>query len=302
MKNIIIDSDFGVDDTICIEYLIAQHLKGNINIIGFSSVCGNIKAFNSYKTGKLLLKNIFKTDIPIFYSKISSKNDIRCSYFYGEDGHYMYMKDNMDYKNIEPSETSSTDFLLKSLNNVDNVTIIAIGPLTNLSNCELRCPGILNKAKQILIMGGAINVPGNITSESEYNFYIDPKSIKRVLKYKNTILFPLDITLKIKYPIKKLNNKFSKCINNKFYKNIIENMYKQELEHNEIHLNSDYVIIHDLVTAIYLFNPNIFTIKKYKVDIDDNDGNIFIDNAFELNVANNVSNSMLLVEYFNKMN
>ena len=58
-------------------------------------------------------------------------------------------------KTYNVPKMSSEDFLIKSLSTDPKTTVVAIGPLTNLHLADLRSPGILNLAKQILIMGGA---------------------------------------------------------------------------------------------------------------------------------------------------
>ena len=297
--NVIIDSDFGVDDTFCIEYMLNLHNSQKCNILGITTVCGNIKAKNAYLSGKYIFKNIFKSDIDVFYSPESSQNDNRCNYFYGEDGHYDIIKNNTDYNLYNYDKISSVQFMLNKLNNCNNITIIAIGPLTNLSECERIQPGILSKAKQILIMGGAVNVPGNITKKAEYNFYIDPNAIIPVIKNNNVVIFPLDITLNVKYSYDQLVKKFS---NSNFYKYIINGMYKQEILTNEIPENSNYVIIHDPITALYFENPGKFLVNKDVVNIDKTDGNIFISkHGYDVSIAYKLADNNLVHNFTNKI-
>ena len=58
---------------------------------------------------------------------------------------------------------------------------MAIGPLTNLARLERRRPGSLARAKSLVIMGGAVDSPGNITPHAEFNFYCDPLAAHEVL-------------------------------------------------------------------------------------------------------------------------
>ena len=76
-----------------------------------------------------------------------------------------------------------------------NLTILAIGPLTNLAQILMRRPYLGTRIKQIVIMGGNINVPGNATKAAEFNFWFDPEAAQIVLNSSipRKILFPLDI-------------------------------------------------------------------------------------------------------------
>lgn len=275
--SVIIDSDFGVDDTFCIHHMMELHNLQITNIIGITTVCGNIKAKNAYTSGKYIVKQIFESDIPVFYSPHSRANDERCNYFYGEDGHYGLIQQNCDYAaHVDSSNLeTSVEFLLKSLNTIPDLTIIAIGPLTNLAFCEIVQPGVLAKAKQILIMGGAVKTPGNITKDAEYNFYIDPASVLSVIKNSNVVLFPLDITLTVKWQVAQLKDQLRTHPKWDFYKYVIDGMYKQEVDTGEIADDSDYVIIHDPITALYYKDSSAFRVENEQVNVSA-DGNIFI--------------------------
>ena len=85
----------------------------------------------------------------------------------------------------EPSQKikgDAVDFLVQTLSDQPGeITIIAVGPLTNLALAEQRQPGILQKAKQVIVMGGAIAETGNSTPVAEFNFYADPHAAQIVV-------------------------------------------------------------------------------------------------------------------------
>jgi inosine-uridine nucleoside N-ribohydrolase len=61
------------------------------------------------------------------------------------------------------------------------VTLVALGPLTNLARLERRYPGVLHQLASLVVMGGAVNTPGNVTPQAEFNFYSDPVAAREVL-------------------------------------------------------------------------------------------------------------------------
>jgi pyrimidine-specific ribonucleoside hydrolase len=83
------------------------------------------------------------------------------------------------------------------------VTILAIGPLTNLAEAIKRSPDIKKNIQMIYVMGGAINVPGNLNitefttqnMTAEWNIYLDPYAASIVFSAKIPVsLIPLDVT------------------------------------------------------------------------------------------------------------
>jgi purine nucleosidase len=75
------------------------------------------------------------------------------------------------------------------------LTLIALGPLTNLALALEREPGLLARPGRVVVMAGAVDVPGNVTPEAEFNVHVDPEAAARVLAAARTIdLVPLDAT------------------------------------------------------------------------------------------------------------
>jgi inosine-uridine nucleoside N-ribohydrolase len=300
-KKVIIDTDSGSDDTFCIGNMIYLHKHNSCNILGITTGCGNIPAYNSFQTASKVVNKLFNvSNISVYSSPSSSILDEKCSLFYGDDGHYGKLN-NICNKIYESSGTSD-EFLFKCLNEVDDLTIIAIGPLTNLDLCEKKQPGILKKAKEIIIMGGAVKVAGNITVNSEYNFWINPESTKNVLKYDNIVIFPLDITHKLKFCIPNMLDKLKGHKHQKFYEEIISKIFNQNINYNEVSPYDKKIIIHDVLTALYFEDNDLFDIKKEKIVIDEKDGSINLDdNGYEIKVVYECKNYNKAQEMILKM-
>ncbi|OLL28778.1 nucleoside hydrolase [Burkholderia sp. SRS-W-2-2016] len=91
---------------------------------------------------------------------------------------------------------SAVDFIVDSVKRYPGeVTILAIGPLTNIALATREHPEIVPLIKQIIYMGGAIEVPGNTTPTAEFNWWFDPEAAKTVLRLpiRQTVI-PLDVT------------------------------------------------------------------------------------------------------------
>jgi inosine-uridine nucleoside N-ribohydrolase len=75
------------------------------------------------------------------------------------------------------------------------LTVLALGPMTNIALALRMKPSIETKIKRIVFMGGNVNVAGNASAAAEFNFWFDPEAARIVLRSRipRKIMFPLDI-------------------------------------------------------------------------------------------------------------
>jgi inosine-uridine nucleoside N-ribohydrolase len=82
----------------------------------------------------------------------------------------------------EPVAEGAAQFLYDQLTRrPGEAVLVALGPLTNLAGLLRERPGALEQARNIVVMGGAVNTPGNVTPRAEFNFYSDPVAADIVL-------------------------------------------------------------------------------------------------------------------------
>jgi inosine-uridine nucleoside N-ribohydrolase len=87
------------------------------------------------------------------------------------------------------------EFLISEVErNPGAVTILALGPMTNLAMALRMRPEIETKIKRVVMMGGNIHVPGNTSAAAEFNFWFDPEAARIVLRSRipQKVMFPLD--------------------------------------------------------------------------------------------------------------
>ena len=90
----------------------------------------------------------------------------------------------------------AVDFIVDTVKaNPGEITILAIGPLTNIALAVKQNPEIVPLIKQIIYMGGAIDVPGNTTKAAEFNWWFDPDAAQFVVRLPiPQVVVPLDVT------------------------------------------------------------------------------------------------------------
>ncbi len=119
-----------------------------------------------------------------------------------EASHNFYGLD-LPTTSLQPSSMNASDLIISLIESTEgNVTLIALGPLTNVAIALNTEPSIKSKIDEILLMGGAIDVPGNVGLESnipnyvaEWNLWVDPHAADIVFRSGLAIrMVPLDAT------------------------------------------------------------------------------------------------------------
>lgn len=196
MIKIILDCDPGHDDAIA---MILATRADNIDLIGVTTVAGNSELRYTTNNALRVLNYTDVHDIPVYAG--CEKPMMRDLYrltgaiIHGEDG---LGGPSIPQPTQKVEEKHAVDYLVDTLMEAEEkITIVAVGPLTNVAMALVKQPKIKEKIESIVIMGGAIIDPGNITSAAEFNIYVDPEAAKIVFNsgvkiYLNT----LDISMK----------------------------------------------------------------------------------------------------------
>ena len=175
---IILDTDPGVDDAIAILMALACR---QFNVVGLTTTAGNVPLARATRNALAILEHVGRTDIPVFKG---AARPVRGRYAYARHVHSASgLTRRLPDPTIAPSEIPAVSFLARSLLDAPGeVTVIALGPLTNLARLLRRHPAALRAARRIVIMGGAINTPGNVSAHAEFNFYSDPTAARLVIE------------------------------------------------------------------------------------------------------------------------
>ena len=177
-RKFFIDTDTASDDAVAL--LMALETP-DVEVLGVSIVSGNMPVEQGSINARYTIE-LCKKDTPVYtgYDKPMVKKREHADWFHGPDGmgnmNYPVPKikeDNSDYKEV--------------LNNLVNqypneITLVTLGPLTNLGQFILENPESYQKIKEIYIMGGASTTVGNVTPAAEYNIWCDPEAAEIVFQ------------------------------------------------------------------------------------------------------------------------
>lgn len=175
---LIIDTDPGVDDAVAI--LMASAVP-EIEILGLTTVGGNVPLARTTRNALALLQAAGRSEIPV--AKGASR-PLRGRFkyapqFHGPGG----LSHRLPDPSVGPVTKGAVEFLYDQLtaDEPGEVAVVALGPLTNIAQLLWERPFALEQAKNIIVMGGAVNAPGNVTPKAEFNIYSDPVAAEVVL-------------------------------------------------------------------------------------------------------------------------
>ena len=175
---LIIDCDPGVDDAIALLLLYKHKEKFDIKLI--SSCSGNLGVDTTTNNACFFAKNFFD-NVPVSkgYGKpLKTKFEAEASDVHGSSGLGNFKITKQDYPILpEPSHVEMFKILSESK---EPVTIMALGPMTNIALLVSEYPEIKSKIKQIYCMIGSTSGKGNIKPFAEFNSFYDPHSFKIV--------------------------------------------------------------------------------------------------------------------------
>ena len=259
MINIIFDTDPGVDDAFALLYALNHP---NINVLGITTVFGNVPLETSTKNALILSEMAHKGTI--VYQGANKPLDRKVtnypSFIHGHDG---LGDTNHPQSKFNASKLDAAQFIINEINvNFGNINLVAVGPLTNIANVIKQYPSIANKVNSLLIMGGSWLAGGNITPVAEANIYNDPEAAEIVFKSGLPIIMVgLDVTHKVFLSQKDID-KLSSLNNSGKFLEKISNIYMKFYKNTK---DIDGCFFHDATAVIAMTNPEFFKYKNARV-------------------------------------
>ncbi len=193
-QKIIIDTDPGQDDAVAI--LLALASPQELDVLGITCVAGNVGLAQNAHNALKIVELSGRTEIPVFAGcdRPIRRTPVTAEHVHGQSG-----LDGPDLpeprKTLE--QTHGVDFLINTIEQAParQITLCALGPLTNIAMALVRAPAIAPKIRQIVLMGGGFFEGGNITPAAEFNIYVDPEAADIVMRSGVPItMIPLDVT------------------------------------------------------------------------------------------------------------
>ncbi len=267
-KNIWLDADPGIDDAVAFAMAFAN--RDRLNILGVSAVAGN--QTSERVTGNALKLTVFlgAEDVPVVRGATSPliREIVPAGDIHGKSG-LGYCE--LPAVSKELAAGNGILYLWEQIMELpegEKITLVPIGPLTNIALLFKTFPEVLERVEEIVLMGGAA-VGGNVTATAEFNIWQDPEAAKVVFSSGIPIVMcGLDATQKCvltRDQIAGLKNSSGR----------VQKAYGEMLQFyldSPSYRGCDGAAIHDAVTILYLLHPDMFSGKEMYVEIDCSEG------------------------------
>lgn len=254
---IIIDTDPGIDDAAAISIAL-NHPALDLKMI--TTVNGNV---NIHKTtsNALQLKAFFNSDVPLHQGAATPliNQPVDAEHVHGETGMagYEFPEANYDLLDSDNAVKAMKDTLL---NSDEPITLVPIGPLTNIALLLKTYPEVTDYIKEIILMGGSAG-RGNVTPAAEFNIYCDPEVADIVFNAHIPItMVGLDVARGASLSYDAINELQSN--------NETSNMLYHMFNHYHGDQFGKGIAVYDAYTILYLLHPENFTVKEAEVNIE----------------------------------
>jgi inosine-uridine nucleoside N-ribohydrolase len=262
-RKLIIDCDPGIDDAMAI--ILAMQYSG-FDIVGITTGFGNAHLDQATRNA-LTVVELSGRKIPVYKG---AAKPLRVSpepppdFVHGKDG---LGNTNQPSPKNGPLPQPAARFLADTVKaQPGDITILAVGRLTNLAEAMTLDPTFTRNVKEVVLMGGAVNFPGNVSPVAEANIAGDPDAADLVLTapWKVTMI-ALNTTTKVKLDddillrIKNANSRYGPFVFaiTRFYADFHKNVNRVE--------GGFYV--HDPSAVMYLIDPSLFTVRQAPVRV-----------------------------------
>lgn len=262
-RKVILDVDPGIDDAMA---MCMALFDPELEVVAVTAVGGNCSPDRATRNVQAIVEYLDPPRWPRLGSASPPDAGLPVDgrHLHGIDGLGGAHFDVAELHHLHPSEKVICDQVRAAPEAA--VTIVALGPLTNVARAFHRDPELPSLVGRIVMMGGAVAGPGNITPAAEFNVYCDPPSARAVFRSRSTkTLIPLDVTNRIvlSYDLfNQLPDESTKV--GRFVRKLLPPAfrgYRQQFGLEGIH-------VHDAITLMAVIHPELFTTQEMAGDVE----------------------------------
>lgn len=261
-RKVIVDVDPGIDGAVALAMTL---FDPRLEVVAVTAVAGNVSAEQATRNVQAIIEQLDPPRWPRIGKAVEPERSPAAgtAHLCGADGLGNAGFAVADLHHAHVSEKVIAD---EVRNAPDAVTILALGPLTNVCQAIRRDPNLAGQIGQLVICGGAVRVPGDATPAAEYSIYSDPLAAREVFRSRTTkTLVPLDVTTQVTMNFGHLDmlpSESSKV--GRLLRRILPfafRAYRQELGLEGIYL-------HDAVAVVAATHPELFTTQHLGGDVE----------------------------------
>jgi purine nucleosidase len=261
-KKVILDVDPGIDDALALTMAL---FDPRLDVVAVTAVGGNVPPELSTRNVQAILEQLDPPRLPRVGAALAPDHGLPV------DGRFLHGIDGLGGANFQVAELRSRHPAEKIICDEvraapESVTIVALGPLTNIARAFQRDPELAAMVGSLVMMGGTVEGPGNITPAAEFNIYCDPQSARTVFRAPLTkTLVPLDVTNRIVLTFDLFNQLPDESTKvGAFLRTILPpafRAYRQQFGLEGIH-------VHDSAALMSVVAPELFITEEMAGDVE----------------------------------
>lgn len=261
-RKVILDIDPGIDDAVA---LVSALFDPRLHVVAVTAVGGNVPPEQATKNVQALIEQLDPPRWPRIgcatESEVGLPSDNR--HLMGADGLGNANFDVVELHHLHPADKVIADEIRSA---PDEVTLVALGPLTNIAAAFRRDPALAAQLGRIVIMGGAVRVPGDATATAQFNIHCDPEAAREVFRSATTkTLIPLDVTTKVLLSFELLNElPAEETRAGRVLHKILPFSFRSYRER----LGVEGICLHDAVALTAVTNPELFQMEEMAADVE----------------------------------
>ncbi|NND98733.1 MAG: nucleoside hydrolase [Pirellulaceae bacterium] len=252
-RKIIIDCDPGIDDAIA---LCMALFDPRLDVLAITATAGTVDAARATTNVNAIVGQLDPPRYPRIGKAMAAEDApvVHNRHLHGPDGLGGCNFESIDRQHLPPSEKVIAEIVRKYPN---AVTLVCLGPLTNLSQlCQFH-PAVLPLIDKVVISGGSVTSPGNASPVAEFNMFFDPVSAQEVFASGTTkSLVPLDVTESIQFGaelLEQLPAKYTRA------GALLHRLFPFAFRAAHQQLGRELIPLYDPTALIAVLEPDLFT-------------------------------------------
>lgn len=268
----LVDCDPGVDDALALAMGFASNF---FRYDAVTSVHGNVSARLAYRNARRLVSFLHDhleppdPDVPVYPGASlaldgSRLNRSESRMIHGSEGMGAMFDNKKRLRRLGRGSSKPAWEVIaeQAKERGAGLTIIMLGPLTNLALALRRAPGAFSCVRRIVVMGGAARMPGNVTPAAEFNIYCDPQAAKEVFSSGLPItMVGLDVTRRALMSVDELEGGGS-------FRAALRGLIKVYAQFARKRRGADDITLHDPLALAVAMKPDLVETTPCRVDVD----------------------------------
>ncbi len=263
MQPLWIDTDMGVDDALAIGLALNSP---EVELVGIAVVAGNVARELGVRNALQVLELLERDEVPVFVGADAplAREGVDAHAVHGSQG---LGRARLPEPGMLPAGGAVSCLIDEIGKRPGELVVIAVGPLTNLALAERASPGVLNGARRVVAMGGALWRAGNVTPHSEFNIYADPHALRELLQaHVNLTLVPLDITERLALTHNQIAARLGARRDR--WAQFVADATHTVVEYEQANSGFSGLHLHDPAAVAMAVDPSLFELRTVFIDVE----------------------------------